>query len=267
MLRFSHEPLEAMSSGSFNIDTFSWYRSLPLSNDTVPFSTLTMFAVGPSSFLAPYSFYQYSISSGFADTSTLSVSIMSFISTAIPSTTTGIENTLGKIYQSTFDTADFTSTYNTSTEAYPLKILTPYVSLGSSFQGLIDSKLYNVFVDTQYSLYLSSSYTSSTWVSTTGLFNSTVPFSNLGLYGRTVTTRQGNNTYQQIYNKLSYIPQPNGQETQISPSASNFGLNIFLQSTVNTISSLAPAFDLYIPGQNNYTITLVPISQGYTFNP
>lgn len=256
-----------MSSGSFNIDTFSWYRSLPLSNDTIPFSTLTMFAVGPSSFLAPYSFYQYSISSGFPDTSTLSVSILSYVSAQISSTTAQIENTLGKIYQSTFDTADFVSTYNTFTQKYPLQIITPYVSVGTKFQELIDSKQYNVFVESQYNLYLSSSYTSSTWVSTVGLFNSGIPYSNFGLYGRTVTTRQGNGTYQQIYNKLAFKPQPQGAETQIAPDASNFGLHVFLQSTVNTVSSVAPAFDLYIPGENNYTITLVPISEGYSFIP
>lgn len=255
-----------MSSGSFNIETYSWYRSLPLSNDTQAFSTLTMFAVGPSSFLSPYSFWQYTSSSGFPDTSTLSVSITSFISTQLVSTTTGIENALGKTFQSTFTTSDFFSTFdNTPKLHYPLYISTPYINVGPQFQQLIDSKMFNVFVESQYNLYLSSSYTSTTWVSTTGLFNSGIPYANFGLVGRTVTTRQGNNTYQQIYNKLSFKPQSDGQETQIAPAASNFGLVIFLQSTVNTVSSIAPSYEVYIPGENNYTMTLVPISEGYSY--
>jgi hypothetical protein len=256
-----------MASGSFNIDTFSWYRSLPLSNDSVAYSTLTMFAVGPSSFLNPYSFYQYTSSSGFPDTSTFSVSITSFISTQLTSTTVGIENALGKIYQSTFPAADFTSSYNTFTQTYPLEIKTPYIPVGSAFQTLIDSKQYNVFVESQYTLYMSSPYTSSTWVSTVGMFNQDYFYGQLGVFGRTNTTRVSNGAYQQIYNKMMFKPEPNGQETQIPLGASNFSLYLFLQSTMNTVSTVAPAFDLYIPGENNYTMTLVPISQGYTFTP
>ena len=61
-----------MSSGSFEIDSYSWFRSLPLSNQINAYQTGTMFAVGDCAFLKPYTFYQYQSTVGATDTSTLS---------------------------------------------------------------------------------------------------------------------------------------------------------------------------------------------------
>ena len=308
-----------MASGSYNIDTYSWYRSLPLSNDTMPFSTYQMFAVGTSSFLDAFTFYQYTTSSGFVDTSTLSSAIISvlnsslisigkiFVSTipytlytATTSTLSNYSQTYPFEYPSTFNrtvssftstfgpppgtvstfvstgtfgpftsTVDatpspfnFTSTYNGGINNYPLQITTPKLWLGTAMQSLLDAQIlnvpgqYNVFVDFQYSLYLSSSYTSYSWVSTTGTFGSSS-----GNIGRTVTTRVGMQNYAHIREELSFAAQPNtGAGREIGFNASNFTITLNLQSSIGTTNALAPSFDIYIPGENNFTFTLVPVT-------
>jgi hypothetical protein len=48
---------------------------------------------------------------------------------------------------------------------------------------------------------------------------------------------------------------------EIGLNSSNFTMNIFLESTIlNGTSSITPAYDIYIPGENNFTFTLVPIT-------
>jgi hypothetical protein len=308
-----------MASGSYNIDTYSWYRSLPLSNDTMPYSTYQMFAVGTSSFLDAFTFYQYTTSSGFVDTSTLSSAIINVLNSSLISigkifvstipytnytdtTSTGTYiQTYPFDYPSTFNRTvstfpstfgpppgtvstfvstgafgpftssvaaapslfNFTSTYNGGSAQYPLQITTPKLWLGASMQALIDAQIqnvpgqYNVFVEFQYSLYLSSAATSYSWVSTTGLFGSNVA----GNIGRTVTTRVGMSNYSHIREELSYAAQPNtGGNREIGTDASNFTLTLNLQSSFGTAGVLAPAFDIYIPGENNFTFTLVPVT-------
>ena len=268
-----------MASGSYNIDTFSWYRSLPLSNDTTPFSTLTMFAVGPSSFMKNYTFYDYTWANGFPDVSTFSVSITNYVNESLISTTSAI----GRTFMSTIpytrwraggntsnypfagavpEPYNYTASYSAGISNYPLNIQTPSVWLGEGMTRLINSKQYNVFVDSQYSLYLSTPNDKFTWVSTIGLFSN---YTGTGFgptnQGRMVTTRVGNQQYLDIHSKMMYKPQPAGSETQLIQQISSFYLDLYLDKTLyyNQVAPVnCPAFDIYIPGENNLTFTLVP---------
>jgi hypothetical protein len=319
-----------MASGSYNIDTYSWYRSLPLSNDTMPYSTYQMFAVGKSSFLEAFTFYQYTTSSGFVDTSTLSAAIINVLNSSLISigkifvstipytrytdtTSTGnYTQTFPFNYPSTFNRTvssftstfgpppgtvstfvstgafgpftstlaatpspyDFTSTYNGGSAQYPLEIITPKLWLGTSMQALLDAQnqnnpgQYNAFVEFQYSLYLSSLSTSYSWVSTTGTFGPTA--TGEGNIGRTVTTRVGMSNYAHIREKLSFAAESatGGGGRDIGFFASNFTITLNLQSSFTTTTSFAaPAFDIYIPGENNFTFTLVPVTSSIVYPP
>ena len=145
---------------------------------------------------------------------------------------------------------DFTSTYNGITELFPTLITMPSLWLGSELESLINTKQYNVFVDCKYSLYLSTSVAKCTWVSTIGQFCDEAP-------GQTATTRCGDRTYMDITSRLMYNPNsPN----DIGIDASSFRLSIMLQSTIGSIDNMtAPSFDLFVPGRENFTVTLVPI--------
>ena len=240
-----------MASGSFNIDSYSWYRSLPLSTDTLAYSTGTMFAVGPSSFMNAYSWYQYTSTVGFPDTSTMSVNFTNYVCTSLISTV----NSLGKIFKSTIPTADFRSTYSAFSGDYPGRIITSSITLGDSMSNLIASKQYDVFVDFQYNLYLSTPYDTFTWVSTTGYIGS-----NAATIGRQVTTRVGNRDYDTIRQTLTFAPQPLATQDQIGQNPSSFFFTLDLLSTPAATNAKSPAFDIYIPGANNYVFTLVPVT-------
>ncbi len=246
-----------------------------IENDTTPFSTLTMFAVGPSSFMKNYTFYDYTWANGFPDTSTFSVSITSFVDQAIMSTT----QLLGKVFMSTIpytkwvssgntyqypvpggiaETYDFTSTF-TSITTPPLTIFTPQIWLGEGMTRLINSKQYNVFVDCQYSLEVrDASADAYKYISTLGKFTNSF---NTPSKGRVQTTRLGNNQYMDIHSKLMFAPEddPVGQ---IVSQASSFTMEIRIPGTP-TIGDFSN-FDLYIPGNNNFTFTLVPAVSSIT---
>jgi hypothetical protein len=238
-----------MASGSFNIDSYSWYRSLPLSTDTLAYSTGTMFAVGPSSFINAYSWYQYTSTVGFPDTSTMSVNFTGFVCTSLISTV----NSLGKIFKSTIPTADFRSTYSAFTDDYPGIIPISSIFLGGEMSNLIASKQYNVFVDFQYNLYLSTPHDQFTWISTTGYLGS-----NTATKGSQVSTRLGNITFETIRQTVSFAPQTNATQDQIGPNPSSFYFTVTLQSTIAATNTKYPAYDIFVPGANNYVFTLVP---------
>jgi hypothetical protein len=264
-----------MASGSYNIDTFSWYRSLPLSNDTTPFSTLTMFAVGPSSFMKNYTFYDYTWANGFPDTSTFSVSITNYVHDSLVSTTSALGRTFistipytiwrsgGNTYEYPVAGAvpepyTYMSSASNLNSPYPIIIKTPNVWFGDGLARIINSRQYNVFVDSQYSIYLSTSFDAFTWVSTIGLF-SNVYNQSYGAQnvGRVQTTRVGNFQYIDVHTKLMYMPDTTN--TQIISQASSFYLQIMLLSTAKASGSIfGPSFDLYIPGENNITFTCIP---------
>lgn len=269
-----------MASGSYNIDSFSWYRSLPLSTNTTGYSTGTLFAVGPSSFEVPYTFYQYQSTVGFTDTSTLSNAFNNILATSLASTTTGIgftfQSTIPLVrwistndtsYQSSVpvfgwpaQTVDFMSTYTTFSENWPISFQPNTVWLGTELTSLIQSKQYTVAVDFQYSLFLSTNtsvlprYYS--WVSTIGLLGS-----NTGTVGKQITTRVGNQNYANLQQKFVFNPQTIDEQTtngQIGLTPSSFSFKVVIGSnTENTIPE-APAFDVFVPGENNFTFTLIP---------
>lgn len=340
-----------MASGSFNINAFSRYGELPVSIDTIPYSTLTMFAVGSNSFVTPYSFYEYTNACGFKDTSTITTQILSttanmihdarqtivstipftkWVSTDVTGTSIVLSQTSPFYYASTFNKTvstipvavtntytstlistiyappvqmypnstpiypnvfqssclfefqstipyfvststsfgpytstgvlaasypfDFVSSYSITQNRYPNTIRTDSLWLGDTLSQMINSKQYNVFMNYQYNIWLSSSTTSCTWVSTIGYFG-TGP----GLTGQTSVTRVGDRTYTQVTNTCMYIPEPDGQQTQIGANTKSFSLVYSFQSTITETSIYSPACDLYIPGKNNFTITLVPI--------
>jgi len=154
---------------------------------------------------------------------------------------------------------DFTSSYNTFTQACPNTLLGPDLWLGGDMSNLIASKKYNVFVDCQYSIYLSTSYDSCTWISTVGIFNARTGQN----VGRTVVSRVGNQNYMEVYNKYMFNPKFTADDDNLPSNSSNFHLELDFLSTnklVNVSSILAPAYDIFIPGQNNFTFTLVPVT-------
>jgi hypothetical protein len=239
-----------MASGSFNIHTFSWERQLPLSTNTTQYSTLTTFATGSDGFMKPYSFYQYTTASGFPDTSTFSVSITSYIETSLISTTVA----LGKSYVSTVPT-EHRSYSLPATGGYPKVVVGSNVDLGSKLSELINSQAYTVYVDHQASVWHGSS-DPFLWVSTIGVFGFRVN----NLYGRTVTTRVGSSNYTQVYNKFMFSPQVFGQQTQIPAFSSNFHLEFVFQKPAGSSSTTSPAVNIFVPGDNNYTFTLMPVT-------
>ena len=269
-----------MSSGSLNIDTFSWYRSLPLSNDTTGYSTGTLFAVGPSSFEVPYTFYQYQSTVGATDTSTMSVAVANYVAESLRSTVNGI----GFNYQSTIPLThwidptntsfqspvpvpgwnphpyDFVSTYTTFNQTWPISFQMSTMWVGTDFISLIQSKQYIVAVDFQYSLFLSTNISVPpnyySWVSTIGFLGS-----NTGTFGKQITTRVGNQTYTSLQQKLVFNPQTTDEQItngQIGLTPSSFWFKAVIGSNIANTLADAPSFDVFVPGENNFTFTLTP---------
>ena len=313
--------LEEMASGSLNIDTFSWLKQMPLSTNTTGYPNYTMFAVGTDKYMAPFSFYQYSISSGFIDTSTLTTIFNSAITSSInfigksymstiPYTKWISTNTVGtNVFETTYPfvyTSSFPCTFSTfissipgtppnnvstfqSTSAnfgyipsslyaqsYPfnftsslstlirstldtsMTIQTSNLWIGEDFSNLINSRKYNVFVENKYSLWVSTVTTRPvTWISTNALIGT-----GYNVIGRTAVTRIPNSTYVEVNNNFMFKPQSLAATTrEIATNSSNFTLNIYLQSTIlYGASTITPAYDIFIPGENNFTFTLVPIA-------
>lgn len=159
---------------------------------------------------------------------------------------------------------NFVSTYNDSSELYPGQILTSNVWLGEGMQSIINSGQYNIFVNYQYNLLLNTSDQYS-WVSTVGVFNSLERFAMYGNKGTASVTRIGNNQYIQITNTHCFKAEMPGYRTQIPTNTSNFHLEIYLQSTISCKTEYAPQFDIFIPGENNFTFTCVPVLSTLVF--
>ena len=140
---------------------------------------------------------------------------------------------------------------------YSSSIITNSFWLGNDLSDLINSRKYSVYADIQYSLYLSANTTSFTWVSTLGVFNQLDnPSYTYGNKGVSFTTRIGNINYSHINTSLVFNPQTLGYNTQIPINVSNFHFEIYLTSSIATSR---PAFDIFMPGYNNVTFTLVPV--------
>jgi hypothetical protein len=133
------------------------------------------------------------------------------------------------------------------------------VWLGEQMEALINTKNYHVFVESQYSLYVSTNKDPFSWVSTTGGFDTgNRQLGVSGYTGRTAVTRIKNDNYMEVYTKLMYTP--NQAATQLGVNNSNFYLNVSLRSTNQHTESGRSYVDIYAPGENNFTFTLVPIS-------
>jgi hypothetical protein len=238
-----------MASGSFNIDTYSWYRSLPLSNDSVAYPFLTMFAVGESSFLKAYSFSNYQSAAGYCNTIQLSNIFISTLDGALLST----YNFIGKIYQSTIPTTPFRSTYNTFTYDYgtDAKFTSPTVEFGA-LSSLIQTGKYNVFIEFQYNIWLSTPFDTFTNISTIGYIGD----EGIDTNPPNVQTRVGNLQFQTIRQELMFAP---GTLCNFGGTTSNFKFDLTFQSTSGATGTKFPAYDIFIPGNNNYTFTFMPI--------
>lgn len=351
-----------MASGSFEIDSYSWFRSLPLSDCVNAYPQGTMFAVGDCAFLKPYTFYEYQSSVGFVDTSTLSnvltstttanlnsttASLMSsidynrrqivstipltrwfssgtiqtspfnhdstilnyqfstfstiqssityqftssglfgyitsnvypscspyslfstipvlastFTSTTVSSITSNFVSTLPSVVSSVVvpsEIFDFRSTISTSNYA-DLQIVFSNVWLGN-LSTTIGSGNYNVFVDYQYSIYVSTNFDSMTWVSTLGRFSYPGTQSNTdGYRGVNTATRVGNLQYSEIHVKQMFTSNnTNSMLVNSLGGNSNFYPTVLLQSSIHATGTGEIFVDIFSPGANNYTFTLVP---------
>jgi hypothetical protein len=140
-------------------------------------------------------------------------------------------------------------------DVYPQNIIGPTLWLENNITDIIKTNNYDVYVDFQYSLYLSTLTDRFTWVDTLGSLNSLDnPLFTYGNKGSISKTRVGNDVYTQVNNTLLF----NSKTTQMPLTTSNFQIQINLNSTINAISPLSPYFDIYIPGSNNFKITLTP---------
>ena len=358
-----------MSSGSFEIHTYSWETSLPVQPCAGGYSQGTMFAVGDCAILQPYSFIEYQSSVGFPNTidlsnyfaSTIAVSTNTILDTTqstihavydhtklyvstIPLTrwiSASMETTYPFTYNSTFDiitstytqevtytqpysfiSTGFFGTFNSNiytncsgynyvstfpilsstiastitltsntivsypianamsslnatayifdfqsttdlNAAYPIQMRMSNLWLGSDMSQLINSKQYNVFVEYQYNIYVSTNQDQYTWVSTIGMFGSTTKGVN-GYEGRTTITRLPEKQYMEVYTKQMFKPQPAGQETELTATNSNFSVLLELsKSAFITAPGDRIYADVFIPGENNFTFTLVPIASNF----
>jgi hypothetical protein len=351
-----------MASGSFEIDTYSWFRSLPLSNCVNGYPQGTMFAVGDCTFLNPYTFYQYQSSVGAIDTSTLSNVLTSTANANLISTTSGLMSSIDYnrrqivstiplmrwISSGTIETYPFThlstiAPYNSNamstiqstipyqftssgffgfitSNLYPScapyslfstipvlastfnstlvsSISSNYVStlpsvissvvvpnqifnftstfstlnyrdliipfsnvwLGEDMTNLIGSQNYNVFVDYQYSIYVSTSRDPVTWVSTFGRLSYTNTVSSLVQTNYPVTsTRIGDGQYSEVHVKQMITPGANATLLITSGANSNFYATTRLLSSISAAGPGEIFVDIFSPGANNYTFTLVP---------
>lgn len=241
---------------SGNFDTLFFKNAVPLIDENTPFKALNMLAINHSSIIQGYSFYEYQQACGIQDTST----ILTTVSTNINNTVSTIQaktaskfaavssniNFIGKIYTSTFQYPENTDFISTGFG----QIMTPIIPLGDSLSQLINSQRFNVYVDFQYSLYLSTSADTFTWVNTLGSLNTLDdPSFTYGNKGSSKISRVGNNVYTTLNTTLLFIPN----SLQMPAKITNFQLQI------NTTSSNEPYFDIYIPTNNNFKFTLTPI--------
>jgi hypothetical protein len=216
-------------------------------------STVTSNIYGPPVTLYPSSTPIYPNPFISTYTYTFQSTIPSFISTSVSFGTIVSTGALAVSY-----TFDFISTSYTEPTTYPSVTQTPNVWLGDGLSKLIQSKQYNVLVDCQYSLELNSETTSNAWVDTIGNLGNVVGSpSQSGLIGQKVTTRVGTGTYTQLTNSFLFKPDTTNQTIGIN--ASNFFISINVRRSASETGIVAPDYDIYIPGSNNFRFTLIPI--------
>jgi hypothetical protein len=240
---------------SYTINTYPFYfnssfvssytSSIPL---TIVSSNSTFLSTSVSSVSVitfPYIFNSslvssYTSSVGLTIISTLTNALSSFISTGV----------LANSYYSDFINSGIGF-------EYPGTILTQNLWLGTGLTNLINTGNYNVYVNFDYSLYLSTTYDNFTWVNTQGSLNALGnPLFTFGNKGSSNTMRVGNSSYTQVNANLLFNPNP----SQMPANISNFQLQIILNSSINATSILPPYYNIYIPAQNNFVVTLQPLT-------
>jgi hypothetical protein len=121
----------------------------------------------------------------------------------------------------------------------------------------LNTRQYNAFVECQYSLYISTNTSYPYWVSSVGAFSlDNRSLGQNGYVGRTTTTRSGQLQMQEIYTKQMFVPDDT--YSQIARFNSNYNMNVVLKSTINSVGSGELFVDIFVPGENNFTFTLVP---------
>jgi hypothetical protein len=98
-----------------------------------------------------------------------------------------------------------------------------------------------------------------TWVSSIGAFGYPGKVLDSNYFGRTTETRIGNTVYSEIHTKQMFKAQPFAQETQLATFNSNYYMNIKLMSTANMTGTGETWVDIFAPGENNFTFTLIPV--------
>lgn len=192
--------------------------------------------------------------------STIPVLTSTFTSTTVSSLTSNFISIgqFGYITSSLFAPSflfDFTSTYTGTSVTIPYTMKSSNVWLGEGLTSLMNSRNYNVWVEAQYSLYLHNAADTVYWISTTGVFNETDGTNK----GRTVINRGGTSNYFEIYDKWMFNPAKAGEQSNMPPNISSFHLELFFSTTSSTNGTM-PKYDIFIPGQNNFTFSLVPVT-------
>ena len=160
---------------------------------------------------------------------------------------------------------NFTSSLTTlirSTLDTSMTIQTSNLWIGEDFSNLINTRQYNVFVENKYSLWVSTvTARPVTWISTNAFVGT-----GFNVIGRTAVTRIPNSTYVEVNNNFMFKPETLATTPrEMAINSSNFTLNIYLQSTIlYGVSTITPAYDIFIPGENNFTFTLVPVTSTIT---
>jgi hypothetical protein len=150
---------------------------------------------------------------------------------------------------------DFQSTLRISN--FPATVKLAPVWLGGQMQTLLDSRQYNAFVECQYSLYISTNTTQPYWISSVGAFSLGDSYlGQNGYIGRTTTSRMGQQQMSEIYTKQMFTPEDT--YSQLAVLNSNYNMNIVLRSTIQSVGSGDLYVDVFVPGENNFTFTLVP---------
>jgi hypothetical protein len=237
------------------IQPYNW-STMSTIQSTIPFQFTSsgLFGVITSNVYpscAPYSLF-----------STIPVLASTFGSTLVSSISSNYVSTLPSVISSVVvpsEIFDFRSTFSTTNYA-TLDIPFSNVWLGEELRDLIGSQRYNVFVDYQYSIYVSTSRDPVTWVSTFGrfCFNETYPNPSAYSIYPVTSTRIGDRQYSEVHVKQMITPGTNTTLLMTAGANSNFYATTRLLSSISAAGPGEIFVDIFSPGANNYTFTLVP---------
>jgi hypothetical protein len=206
---------------------------------------------------APYSLF-----------STIPITLSTFGSTLVSSISSNYVSTLPSVLSSVVvpsEIFNFRSTFSTLNYSV-LNIPFSNVWLGDDMRDLIGTQRYNVFVDYQYSIYVSTNQDPVTWISTFGRFCFDETYPNPSAYSiyPVTATRVGDRQYSEVHVRQMLTPGDGSALVTVNTlqvpnqANSNFYPTIRLQSSITATGSGEIFVDIFSPGANNYTFTLVP---------